>query len=234
MSSICSPIPGFQYLNQHTELILISECFDNCSSIVNISWMISNQISSYSFNNKLRISSDFFENHSDWQFDVFYSFQNQIRINNTIHIKINKAPENGSCSIHPLNGTIDTLFTISCSNWIDSNGIKDYSFYGVIENSTKRYPLGSTSNSTYELQFPPAFNYQLIIHIRDIYGSITEFNISSITIFNNLTDSWIDSIEKPTKQNILQQILNILNGLNKKHLHTLIESIFECLFFFSM
>lgn len=232
---MCSPIPGFQYLNQHTELILISECFDNCSSIVNISWMISNQLSSYSFNNKLRIPSDFFANHSEiiyWQVDVFYSFQDQIRINNTIHIKINKAPENGSCSIHPLNGTIDTLFTISCSNWIDSDGIKDYSFYGVIENLTKRFPLGSTPNSTYELQFPPALNYQLIIHIRDIYGSITEFNISSITIFNNLTDSWIDSIEKPTKQHILQQILNILNDLNTKHLHTLIKSIFEFLFSF--
>jgi hypothetical protein len=45
---------------------------------------------------------------------------------------INQPPENGSCSINPLNGTTSTLFTISCPNWQDQDGIKDYSFDGML------------------------------------------------------------------------------------------------------
>ncbi len=52
--------------------------------------------------------------------------------NNIIDIKINKGPENGLCTIDPSEGTINTLFNITCSNWIDTDGIKDYLFYGSI------------------------------------------------------------------------------------------------------
>jgi hypothetical protein len=44
---------------------------------------------------------------------------------------INQPPSNGSCSINPLNGTTTTLFTISCPNWFDEDGVKDYSLYGI-------------------------------------------------------------------------------------------------------
>jgi hypothetical protein len=45
---------------------------------------------------------------------------------------INSPPINGSCVIYPLNGTTSTLFTITCLNWFDSDGIKDYSFYSML------------------------------------------------------------------------------------------------------
>jgi hypothetical protein len=65
-----------------------------------------------------------------WRFEVIYSFDSGIG-SSAINFVINPPPQNGSCSINPLNGTTSTLFTISCSNWFDQDGIKDYSFYGV-------------------------------------------------------------------------------------------------------
>lgn len=65
--------------------------------------------------NRLKIEKDFLNKSIDWRFQVIYAFD----------VKMNKAPENGNCTINPMNSTIDTLFTINCSNWKDSDGIKD-------------------------------------------------------------------------------------------------------------
>ena len=66
-----------------------------------------------------------------WRFEVIYSngFARSVGL---INFLVNSPPSNGSCSIYPLNGTTTTLFTIICSNWFDSDGIKDYSFYSRI------------------------------------------------------------------------------------------------------
>jgi hypothetical protein len=66
-----------------------------------------------------------------WKFEVIYRFEMGIS-SSSINFKKNSPPSNGNCSINPLNGTTTTLFNISCSNWFDENGIKDYSFYGFI------------------------------------------------------------------------------------------------------
>ena len=44
---------------------------------------------------------------------------------------MNQPPSNGSCSINPNNGTTSTMFTISCPNWYDDDGIQDYSVYSM-------------------------------------------------------------------------------------------------------
>jgi len=64
-----------------------------------------------------------------WRFEVIYFFGLQSS-SSALNVMINQPPENGSCSINPLNGTTSTLFTISCLNWFDKDNIKDYSFYG--------------------------------------------------------------------------------------------------------
>jgi hypothetical protein len=64
-----------------------------------------------------------------WRFGVVYTFVSGTS-SSAISFVMNQPPQNGSCSISPLNGTTSTLFTIVCSNWSDKNGIKDYSFYG--------------------------------------------------------------------------------------------------------
>jgi hypothetical protein len=65
-----------------------------------------------------------------WRFEVVYSFVSTQSLS-AIDFVINPPPQNGSCSINPLNGTTSTLFTINCSNWFDEIGIQDYSVYGT-------------------------------------------------------------------------------------------------------
>ena len=65
-----------------------------------------------------------------WRFEVVYSFVST-QSSSALDFMINPPPQNGSCSISPLNGTTSTLFTVDCSNWFDENGIQDYSFYGM-------------------------------------------------------------------------------------------------------
>jgi hypothetical protein len=44
---------------------------------------------------------------------------------------VNFPPRNGLCDINPKNGTTDTLFSISCWNWIDTDGHLDsFAYYG--------------------------------------------------------------------------------------------------------
>ena len=65
-----------------------------------------------------------------WRFEVVYSFATE-NSSSALNFQINQSPQNGSCSITPRNGTTSTLFTISCPDWVDNDGIKDYSFYSM-------------------------------------------------------------------------------------------------------
>ena len=85
-------------------------------------------------NNNLTTQKDFFGENEKiiwWRFEVIYTFQSETG-QSVLDIEMNKGPENGLCTITPSNGTLDTVFTITCSNWTDNDGIKDYSFYGSI------------------------------------------------------------------------------------------------------
>jgi hypothetical protein len=63
-----------------------------------------------------------------WRYEVIYTtgFMKSFGL---INFMINSPPSDGSCSINPVSGTTTTLFTITCSNWFDEDGIKDYLFY---------------------------------------------------------------------------------------------------------
>jgi hypothetical protein len=72
-------------------------------------------------------------NNSDiiyWRFEAFYSFDSQ-STSSALNFRINEKPANGSCDIDPLNGTTSTMFTVNCSNWVDTDGIQEYSVYGM-------------------------------------------------------------------------------------------------------
>jgi hypothetical protein len=144
----------YQYINPSTQIALFSYCIDNCPSIVNITWIIYQGLMNSSsriiqwipfkspnllenhflgLNTKnLTVMKDIFNENEDiiyWKFQVIYSVQSEIGLS-ALYFQVNQRPKNGSCQIDPLNGTIDTLFTINCSNWLDIDQIKDYSFYG--------------------------------------------------------------------------------------------------------
>ena len=65
-----------------------------------------------------------------WRFEVLYSLTSTTG-SSALNFIINQAPQNGSCSVSPPNGTTSTWFTIACSQWQDTDGIKDYSFYSL-------------------------------------------------------------------------------------------------------
>lgn len=81
----------------------------------------------------LTVTKDLFSQHNEslyWRFAAIYSFASAT-INQTFDVELNHPPRYGSCSMHPHNGTLMTLFTIQCSHWFDDDLIKDYSFYGL-------------------------------------------------------------------------------------------------------
>jgi hypothetical protein len=48
-----------------------------------------------------------------------------------VHFLVNFPPKNGSCDINLKNRSTDSLFSIVCSNWFDSDGKLDsFSYYG--------------------------------------------------------------------------------------------------------
>lgn len=78
---------------------------------------------------------EFFLDNGDvsyWRMEVVYSFVSEMS-SSALNIVMNTSPENGSCSIDPHNGTTSTPFTISCPDWSDDDGIKDYSLYSTID-----------------------------------------------------------------------------------------------------
>ena len=88
-----------------------------------------------------------------WQFEVVYSFSSQ-KSTSALNFMINQPPQNGSCSISPSNGTTSTLFTITCSNWIDKDGIKDYSFYSWTNVYSQKTMIAFSSVSISQIQLP--------------------------------------------------------------------------------
>jgi len=66
-----------------------------------------------------------------WKFEVIYTFETA-NSSSSIHFYRNEPPSNGSCSITPLNGTTNTSFTVLCSDWLDDDGIKDYSIHCIL------------------------------------------------------------------------------------------------------
>ena len=66
-----------------------------------------------------------------WRFEVVYTFVSE-KSSSSLNFIVNQPPMNGSCSISPLNGTTSSTFDISCSNWFDEDGIKDYTLYSKI------------------------------------------------------------------------------------------------------
>ena len=77
------------------------------------------------------MTNDLFQNESIyyWRFESIYTFPTEIS-SSALNFRVNRTPENGSCSIDQSNGTTSTLFTIICPDWLDEDGIKDYSVYG--------------------------------------------------------------------------------------------------------
>jgi hypothetical protein len=65
-----------------------------------------------------------------WKFEVVYRFEKETSIS-ALYFQINPKPSNGTCSINPSNGTTNTVFNVTCSDWYNPDNIKDYSLYST-------------------------------------------------------------------------------------------------------
>ncbi len=164
-----------------------------------------------------------------WKFEVVYTFLSETS-SSSLNFLINQPPENGSCSIDPLNGTTSSLFNISCPDWFDADGIKDYSFYGMFTlifqskksflqlawttDSSKRTIIVYSSISILQVRLPSGDDQTSLLHIiayiRDQLDGITEFNMSSVSVvtdsvgINNLINDIQSSSNGITNNPIIQ------------------------------
>jgi hypothetical protein len=86
-------------------------------------------------------TKDLISNNPDvryWQFQVVYLLVDTTIGASSINFIVNSAPRPGNCLTAPQDGTTSIVFTITCSDWFDSNGIKDYSFYSEHLNFPKK------------------------------------------------------------------------------------------------
>ena len=163
ISTMCQVHLQYQLLNPTTQLALFAVCHENCLDVdhvtwkiyqrgneENSSWILFDQLVTYEnrwlfgrHTTNFTATNQLFLNNpqiSFWRFEVVYQFLSSSS-SSAMHFLIDSPPTNGSCTISPSNGTITTLVNISCSNWFDRNGIKDYSlfcmFFFLFVNSMK-------------------------------------------------------------------------------------------------
>ena len=204
-----------------------SSCTDTFSSIV----LLGSNTTNFTSTNDLFISYPLIEY---WRFEVTYSFAAESS-SSALNFQINQSPENGSCSINPYNGTTSTLFTISCSDWADQDGIKDYSIYSMFlflklafsqsENSfvtvwtTDRRQLSMIAFSplsNIDLRLPAGTDnssrIHLIVYIRDRLDCTTKYNLTSVIVvpdtegINNLINTFQASSTSAINSNPIIQI----------------------------
>ena len=116
-----------------------------------------------------------------WRFEVVYTLPSGSS-SSSVSFLINQAPRNGTCSIAPLNGTTSTVFTVSCPNWVDSDGIQDYTIYG--EDQTM---IAFSSVPTMQVRLPAWTQantsvLQLSVVIRDAMDCVAGGNVLSVVV----------------------------------------------------
>ncbi|UJR12876.1 hypothetical protein I4U23_017050 [Adineta vaga] len=180
------------------------------------------------------------------RFEVIYTFLNETSTS-VLNFVTNQSPSNGSCSINPLNGTTTTAFNISCSNWFDSDGVRDYTLYVWTKDISEKIMISYSSVDHFQVRLPIGNEntslINLIVYIRDFLGSITQVNISSIAVtldfltiddlFNKIqnssktiTDNSIVQLLSSGNQNIVSQIIILLSQqLNQMNNHYLTKAI---------
>ena len=237
--TLCSPNLEYQFVNPTTQVALFSLCLGNCSSVQKIIWnvysgqsnsslwILFNQAQNWFFGNRSSnftvINQLFLQNPTIqfWKFEVVYSFPSETSTS-ALNFVINQPPVNGSCSISPLNGTITTLFTISCPNWFDEDGIKDYSLYSF----TNQLMIAFSSFSSFQVYLPSGENQNLVIEIRDQLNCLTKFNLSSISIEadSQLNTNLLSTGNQNTVSQLLTSFSQQFNQINQQNIDKAVSS----------
>jgi len=246
ITTLCAANLEYQFVNPTTQVALFSVPIGNYSRIDNITWNIysgeMNSSANYSQWNLFdqnrfeniwffgRRTSNFtstnqlFLNNSQiklWKFEVVYSFPTETSVS-ALNFLINQPPSNGSCSISPLNGTTMTLFTISCLNWFDEDGIKDYTVYSYTNDISNKLMITFSSLSSIEFRLSSEMNQHLIVYIRDQLNCLTEYILSSTisvqvdleilqSLQSSMTNNPVVELLSSGNQNVVGQVLTSIS-----------------------
>ncbi|UJR16137.1 hypothetical protein I4U23_003048 [Adineta vaga] len=249
ISTMCVPNLEFQLVNPTTQVALFSLCLEDCSALLNITWSIytgtngslanmqwtlftqMNQYKDIWFfgtsTSNFTATTKLFINNPQivyWRFEVIYTFTNKTS-SSALNFIVNQPPRNGTCSISPLNGTITTVFTVSCSNWFDEDEIQDYALYGYTKDQSIPTIIGFSSLSSFNVRLPCGGGddntslLHLNVIVRDRLNCVTEINITSVIVTTDasMIDNLVSILGNPTNpivqllssgnQNIVGQIL---------------------------
>ena len=244
--TMCSPNLEYQLVNPTTQVALFSITTGSYLRIENITWNIysgeMNSSGNYSqwtlfnrtnnwffgkYTSNFTATNQLFLNNPQiklWKFEVVYRFLTETSIS-ALNFIINQPPSNGSCSISPKNGTTSTSFNILCPNWFDEDGIKDYSFYvWTTTTSSHKMIIAFSSMSTFQVLLPAGDDQTavlyLMVEIRDQLNCITQYNMSSITVWPDVVviSDLISNLQNPIAQllasgdqNTVGQVLTIVS-----------------------
>ncbi|CAF1285557.1 unnamed protein product [Rotaria sordida] len=236
ISEICPLVNEYHLLNPNTQVELtslwinhrVNQSFDGTimwnlyqgSMNTTIQWILIPNIRTDVENWFFEINSENFTatkglfinypNVKYWRFEVIYSM-NSIHSIGAIDFMIDSPPENGTCSINPLNGMTSTVSTIICSNWSDTNDIIGYSFYTWTTDPSTLAILGYSIIPSLQVRLPANGTNSVMNHIvariTDMYECITEIDLSTVSVIfdmatmNNLIN------------NVLTNSMNLANNI---------------------
>ncbi|XP_060063521.1 uncharacterized protein LOC132543982 [Ylistrum balloti] len=209
-ASECTQLPGGVEVSATTKLSLCADCQANCQLVSSYKWTLSQEqfqwgwepipyslIAQY-INGLLADSSELIS----FKEGIFNTVatSNPMRISLTttltngntssmsLDIIVNKPPANGTCTVSPGTGQVTTtMFTLTCQDWVDVDGIARYAFYVKTSGSQKEVMLGYGSEPEYSCNFPlgPSYdNYNLHtwVRITDTKGASAEVYIGVVTV----------------------------------------------------
>ncbi|UJR08873.1 hypothetical protein I4U23_013128 [Adineta vaga] len=251
--TLCNPTRGYQSTNPTTRITLSSTCLDGCPTVKSILWNIyRNPINSFS---AMTLSSEansdhliitnalFLQPSQNWKFEVLYTFQSG-QSSSAISILINQCPSNGTCSISPDKGTTTALFTVSCPNWFDNDGINDYSLYVWITDDSEPIMIAFSIVSNFQVRIPAGDDQNslvnLVVYIEDRFKCTTKYTIAPMEVFSDRTkiyefvdnyqqsNNYFTQLIKNGDQNTIGQAIILvsqeLNQINRESLENVVSN----------
>ena len=165
-----------------------------------------------------------------WRFEVVFSFVSETS-SSALNFVINQPPTNGSCSISPLQGTTSTLFTVSCPDWVDDDGIKDYTLSSFTMDAPEQVMIAFSSVSDFTLRLPSSDSNQtrlnLLVTIRDTLDCVVSVNLSSVNVTVDVSSisQLIDQLSTSTDASTTSSFSRLLSSGNQNTVAQLVGSI---------
>ena len=147
----CTPYLQYMKINANDQLDLQGTCLVGCSgsdlkftynlyqldTITNQWLLFTNSSYYYTENNGLSLTmlENLFSDYSSqtiWKVELVALIPSRNASgSSSVMFYVNFPPRSGSCDVNPKNGSTNTLFSISCSNWVDPDGVVvSYAYYG--------------------------------------------------------------------------------------------------------